>query len=83
MAKKIASYVPGFPTTLEEFGGKGSQGSYVWGTNSYGSTKDGKLMFQPATAYCEVCHSFKFDFKSKEEFFSALGNAKNILSTKV
>lgn len=78
MAKKIASYVPGFPTTLEEFGGKGSQGSYVWGTNSYGSTKDGKLMFQPATAYCEVCHSFKFDFKSKEEFFSALGNAKKL-----
>jgi hypothetical protein len=71
MTKKIAAFSPGFPTTMEEFG---DQGSKVWGTNSYGSKNRKTMMFQPASSYCEVCHTFKFDFKSKNEFFKALGN---------
>ncbi|MBZ7983856.1 multiheme c-type cytochrome [Campylobacter sp. RM12647] len=71
VAKKIAEFSPGFPTKLEDFG---KQTSSVWGINSYGSTYKEKMMFQPASAYCEVCHSFKFDFKSKEEFLAAIGN---------
>ncbi|WP_394908386.1 cytochrome c3 family protein [uncultured Helicobacter sp.] len=75
VAKKIATFSPGFPTKLEDFG---AQGSNVWGTNSYGSTNRGKFMFQPASSYCETCHSFKFDFKSKTEFFNAIGNAQEL-----
>lgn len=71
VAKKIAEFSPNFPTKLEDFG---KQTSSVWGINSYGSTYKEKMMFQPASAYCEVCHSFKFDFKSKEEFLAAIGN---------
>lgn len=71
VAQKIATFSPGFPTTLKDFG---AQTSSVWGINSYGSTYKGKMLFQPASAYCEVCHSFKFDFKSKEEFLAAIGN---------
>ncbi len=78
MAKKIAKFSPGFPTTIEEFDKVGTPGSNRWGTNSYGSTNRDKLMFQPASSYCETCHSFKFDFKSKTEFFNALGNVKEL-----
>ncbi len=75
VAKKIAEFSPGFPTKLEDFG---TQGSNVWGTNSYGSTNREKFMFQPASSYCETCHSFKFDFKSKADFFNAIGNAQEL-----
>lgn len=74
-AKQIASFVPGFPTTMPEFGGSGS---YVWGINSYAATYRKKMIFQPASAYCETCHTFKFDFKSKKELYKALGNAKEL-----
>lgn len=50
---------------MEQFGGNGSQ---VWGTNSYAAQYRKNMLFQPASSYCETCHSFKFDFKSKEEF---------------
>lgn len=71
MTKKIAEFSPGFPTKMEDFG---HSRSAVWGTNSYGSKYAESTMFQPATSYCEVCHSFKFDFKSKEEFYAAIGD---------
>lgn len=71
VAKKIADWIPGFPTTLEEFGG---QRSSQWGMNSYGSTYQKGMLFQPVSSYCEVCHTFKFDFKNQEELVKALGN---------
>ena len=52
----------------------------TWST-SRGATRRSKLpptsarvSQPPATSYCEVCHSFKFDFKSQAELISALGN---------
>ncbi|WP_069636234.1 cytochrome c3 family protein [Campylobacter pinnipediorum] len=76
VAQKIKDeVVPSFPTKMEEFGGNGS---YIWGMNSYGASYKKSFKFQPASAYCEVCHSFKFDFKSKEEFLGALGDAKEL-----
>ncbi len=75
MAKKIAAYVPGFPTKLEDFGDNGSK---VWGMTSYGAKNRKAMLFQPATSYCEVCHAFKFDFKSKDELYAALGNAQEL-----
>ncbi|EAI3414988.1 cytochrome C [Campylobacter jejuni] len=75
MTKKIAEFSPGFPTTMEQFGGNGSQ---VWGTNSYAAQYRKNMLFQPASSYCETCHSFKFDFKSKEEFYKALGNTQEL-----
>lgn len=42
MTKKIAEFSPGFPTTLEEFGGNGSK---VWGTNSYAASYGKKYAF--------------------------------------
>lgn len=74
-AKKIAEWVPGFPTTLEQFG---ANGSGVWGMTSYGSQNRTGMLFQPGSSYCEVCHSWKFDFKSEKEFFAALGNPKEL-----
>ncbi|AQW81502.1 cytochrome c family protein [Campylobacter pinnipediorum subsp. pinnipediorum] len=76
VAQKIKDeVVSNFPTKMEEFGGNGS---YIWGMNSYGASYQKSFKFQPASAYCEVCHSFKFDFKSKEEFLGALGDAKEL-----
>ena len=75
MVKRIASYVPGFPTKLEDFGIRGSQ---VWGMTSYGASDRKDMLFQPASSYCEVCHSFKFDFKNANEFYAALGNPKEL-----
>lgn len=75
MAKKIAEFSPGFPTKMEEFA---HSRSTVWGTNSYGSKYAETMMFQPASSYCEVCHSFKFDFKSTEEFYNAIGNVEEL-----
>ena len=48
---------------------------------SYGSTYEGKLLFQAASSYCEVCHAFKFDFKDKKEFFAAWATRKNSRNT--
>lgn len=75
MAKKIAAWIPGFPTKLEDFG---DNGSAQWGMTSYGAKNRKSMLFQPATAYCEVCHSFKFDFKSQAELISALGNPQEL-----
>jgi len=75
VAKRIASYVPGFPTKLEEFG---DQGSSRWGMTSYGAKNRKSMLFQPATSYCEVCHSFKFDFKSQAELMAALGKPEEL-----
>lgn len=75
MAKKIAAYVPGFPTTLEAFG---DQSSPTWGTNSYGAKNRKSMLFQPASSYCEVCHTFKFDFKSQNELMAALGKPEEL-----
>ena len=75
VAKKIASYVPGFPTKLEEFGGNGSN---IWGMTSYGASNRKSMLFQPASSYCEVCHSFKFDFKSQAELIAALGKPEEL-----
>lgn len=75
VAKQIATWVPGFPTKLEEFGDNGSK---TWGLTSYGAKNRKTMMFQPATAYCEVCHSFKFDFKSQDELIQALGKPEEL-----
>lgn len=75
MAKKIAEFVPEFPTKPDEFGIRGSN---VWGMTSYGSENRTGMLFQPASSYCEVCHSFKFDFKTSDEFFAALGNPEEL-----
>ena len=58
--------------------GFGGSGSHEWGMTSYGASYEKQFLFQPATSYCEVCHSFKFDFKNKQEFFAALGNPKEL-----
>lgn len=75
MAKKIAEFSPGFPTKMEDFA---RSRSTVWGTNSYGSSYAKDMKFQPASSYCEVCHSFKFDFKSIDEFYAAVGDPKKL-----
>ncbi|WP_234284608.1 hypothetical protein [Campylobacter sp. TTU-622] len=36
------------------------------------------MLFQLGSSYCETYHSFKFDFKSKEEFYKALGNPQKL-----
>jgi hypothetical protein len=74
-AKKVAEWIPGFPTKMEDFG---PQRSTQWGMNSYGAQYGGNMLFQPGSSYCEVCHSWKFNFKSKEEFYSALGDPKKL-----
>jgi len=75
MARKIAEFVPGFPTKLAEFGGNGSS---EWGRTSYGAMYRQNMLFQPASSYCEVCHSFKFDFKSQKELLAALGKPEEL-----
>ncbi len=75
MAKKINSIFPGYPVEMKDFGLNGSD---VWGTNSYAAKYRTEAVFQPGTAYCEVCHSYKFDFKSKEDFYNALGNLEEM-----
>jgi hypothetical protein len=75
VAHKIADYVPGFPTKIEDFGDNGSN---VWGMTSYGAKNRKMMLFQPATSYCEVCHSFKFNFNSEKELVSSLGNAEEL-----
>ena len=57
-AKEIQKLIPDFPTELSQFG---PSASHQWGMTSYGSTYEGKLLFQAASSYCEVCHAFKFD----------------------
>ena len=71
----MAKVVPGFPTEMKDFGGSGS---HQWGETSYGASFEKEFLFQPASSYCEVCHAFKFDFKTKDEFFAALGDPKEL-----
>jgi hypothetical protein len=75
VARKIAQFVPGFPTKLEEFGDNGSD---IWGMTSYGARNRKSMLFQPASAYCEICHTFKFDFKSQAELLAALGRPEEL-----
>ena len=75
VAKKIHEWDPTFPTKLEDFG---AQGSNVWGFNSYGASNRTQAMFQPGSSYCEICHTWKFDFKSQDELYAALGDAKKL-----
>ena len=75
VAKKIHEWDPTFPAKLEDFG---AQGSNVWGFNSYGASNRTQAMFQPGSSYCEICHTWKFDFKSQDELFAALGDGKKL-----
>lgn len=75
MAKEIQKWIPDFPTDMKSMGGSAS---HQWGMTSYGSKYEQEFLFQPASSYCETCHAFKFDFKTKEEFFKALGNPKEL-----
>ena len=75
VAKKINEWDPTFPTKLEDFG---AQSSNVWGFNSYGASNRTQAMFQPGSAYCEICHTWKFDFKSQDELYAAIGDAKKL-----
>ena len=75
VAQRAAEWIPGFPTKIEDFG---NQRSTQWGMNSYGSQYQKGMLFQPASAYCEVCHSFKFDFKSTDELMAALGKPEEL-----
>lgn len=77
VAKKINAWDPTFPTKLEDFG---AQSSKVWGMNSYGASNRKQALFQPGSSYCEICHTWKFDFKSQDELFAALGDAKKLRS---
>ncbi|MGP1484931.1 MAG: cytochrome C [Campylobacter sp.] len=73
--KKIKKWVPEFPEKLEEYG---DNTGYVRGLASYAAKYKKEMNFQANSSYCEVCHPFKFDFKTKEEFYKALGNAKEL-----
>ena len=75
VAKKINAWDPTFPTKLEDFG---AQSSKVWGMNSYGASNRKQAMFQPGSSYCEICHTWKFDFKSQDELFAALGDGEKL-----
>ena len=77
VVKKINAWDPTFPTKLEDFG---AQSSNVWGFNSYGASNRTQAMFQPGSSYCEICHTWKFDFKSQDELFAALGDSKKLRS---
>jgi len=75
VAKKIRKYVPNFPVTLEEYG---DNTGYVRGLASYAARYKKGMAFQSSTSYCEICHPWKFDFKSQKELFAALGDAKKL-----
>lgn len=75
VAKKIKEWIPNFPVNMEDFG---NQRSSQWGMNSYGSQYQKGMLFQPGSAYCEVCHSWKFDFKSTDELIKALGKPEEL-----
>ncbi|ASC93088.1 cytochrome C [Sulfurospirillum diekertiae] len=75
VAQKIKKYVPDFPVTLADYG---VNGGYVRGLASYAAKYKTEMAFQASTSYCEVCHPWKFDFKSSAEFYGALGNAKEL-----
>ena len=75
VAKKINAWDPTVPTKLEDFG---AQSSKVWGMNSYGASNRKQAMFQPGSSYCEICHTWKFDFKSQDELFAALGDGEKL-----
>lgn len=75
VVKKIKKFTPDFPQTLEDYG---LNGGYVRGLASYAAKYRTEMVFQANSSYCEICHPFKFDFNTKEEFYAALGNAKEL-----
>jgi len=75
VAKKIKKWIPDFPVTLADYG---DNGGYVRGLASYAAKYKKSMDFQAGSSYCEVCHPWKFDFKNQNEFYSALGNAKEL-----
>ena len=75
VAKKIRKYIPNFPVTLKEYG---DNSGYVRGLASYAARYKKVMQVQAASSYCQVCHPWKFDFKDKKEFYSALGDAKKL-----
>ncbi|MBL0686600.1 MAG: cytochrome C [Sulfurospirillum sp.] len=75
VAKKIRKFIPDFPVTLEEYG---DNTGYVRGLASYAARYKKVMQVQAASSYCQVCHPWKFDFKDKKEFYSALGDAKKL-----
>ncbi|CUU69789.1 tRNA synthetase%2C class II [Campylobacter hyointestinalis subsp. hyointestinalis] len=75
VVKKIRAWIPEFPEKLEDYG---SNTGYVRGLASYAAKYKTQMSFQANSSYCEVCHPVKFDFKSKKDFYNALGNAKEL-----
>ncbi|RXJ69125.1 cytochrome C [Halarcobacter ebronensis] len=75
VAKEIRKYIPNFPVTLEEHG---ANSGYVRGLASYAAKYKQGMAVQAASSYCQVCHPWKFDFKTTKEFEAALGNAKEL-----
>ena len=75
VAKKIKKWIPDFPVTLADYG---DNGGYVRGLASYAAKYKKSMYFQAGSSYCEVCHPWKFDFKNQNEFYSALGNPKEL-----
>ncbi len=75
VAKKIREFVPDFPVTLEEYG---DNSGYIRGLASYAARYKKVMQVQGASSYCQVCHPWKFDFKSTKEFEAALGDAKKL-----
>ncbi len=75
VAKKIREYIPDFPVTLEEHG---DNSGYVRGLASYAARYKKSMAIQAASSYCQVCHPWKFDFKTENEFKNALGDAKKL-----
>jgi len=75
VAKKIRKFIPDFPVTLKEYG---DNTGYVRGLASYSARYKKSMAVQAASSYCQVCHPWKFDFKSTKEFYSALGDPKKL-----
>ena len=50
--------------------------------SSYGAKYEKEFVFQPSSSYCEVCHTFKFDFQTKEEFSPHWVTQKSCVSTR-
>ena len=75
MAKKIAAFVPGFPTKLEDFGDNGIQRV---GHDLLRRQEPQGHALPARHRYCEVCHTFKFDFKNQEELMAALGHPEEL-----
>ncbi|AXX92936.1 cytochrome C [Malaciobacter molluscorum LMG 25693] len=75
VAKKIRKFIPNFPVTLEEHG---ENSGYVRGLASYAARYKKAMAVQAASSYCQVCHPWKFDYKTEKEFYADLGNSKSL-----